>query len=67
MFSSSHRGCSVKQVVLKDFRNIHWETPMLHSLVNKAAAPFSKMMELFRNILQIKAEIHVRFNIIILN
>ena len=40
---------------------------MLDSLFNEAAAPFSKMMELFRNILQIKAEIHVRFNIIILN
>ena len=67
MFESSHRGCPVKQVVLENFRNIHWETPVLDSLFNKAAATFSKMMELFRNILQIKAEIHGRFNIIILN
>ena len=57
----------MKQVVLKNFRNIHWETPVLDSLFNEAAAPFSKIMELFRNNLQIKAEIHVRFNIIILN
>ena len=57
----------MKQVVLKNFRNIHWETPVLDSLFNEAAVPFSKIMELFQNNLRIKAEIHVRFNIIILN
>ena len=35
---SSHRRCSIKNVVVKKFRNVHRETPVLESLLNKIAA-----------------------------
>ena len=34
---SSHRRCSVKNGVLKDFRKFHRKTPVLESVFNKVA------------------------------
>ena len=37
LLRSSHHGCSIKKTVLKKSGNIHWKTPVLESLFNKAA------------------------------